>query len=47
MNKNKDMVIEAGTTYHCPTTTIITLRSEGVLCTSFPIVDWEENEDVL
>ena len=47
MNKNIDQIIQAETNYLCPTTTIIKFRTEGVLCLSAPIEDWEENEDVL
>lgn len=47
MDKHKDLIINTKTNYHCPETIVITLRSEGVLCGSFPIEDWEENEDVL
>lgn len=47
MNINTDFIIKSDKTYLCPVTNVIAFGSEGVLCVSAPIKDWEENDDVL
>lgn len=33
--------------YEAPSCSVVEIMTEGVLCGSNPIDDWEENEDVL
>ena len=40
-------IIETELIYHCPDVLVVSFKSEGILCFSNEIPDWEENEDVL
>ena len=40
-------IIETELIYRSPDVLVVSFKSEGILCNSYEIPDWEENEDVL